>query len=167
MEENQPEYSQFVRLMYQKGFYVYQYNIDLTSYEVYFFDNKICIIPIAPVDEDIRYVFTGTSQKTKILSKPTEFSLYLEDDHGKEFEDHDHIMLSIVKDSNIENLFTRNYSSWRFGLTFNKGIHLDSDRYLILQSHKNIGLFDIDIKNIDLFKKKIIDNRSDKMMWLD
>lgn len=170
MEDNQFEYSQFVKIMYEKGYYVERYTIDLTSHEIYFADNRIFIVPESQSDEDTEYVFTGTLQKAKTLSDPTEFRLYLEDTEGKEFEDSDNIMLSTVKineeGETINNLYTRNYSSWKFGIILDKGIYLDSKKYLMFQPHRKIGTFKIEINNIDLFRKKVTNNETDRMEWL-
>lgn len=169
--EAQP-YSEFVRYLYERGFYVERYNINLTSYEVYYIDNKILIIPIIPPGEDAIYVFTGISQKTKIMGEPTEFRLYLEDSEKKEFRDDDNIMMSIVRTDgtrhDTHNLYTRNYAAWKFGLKFDRGIELNSEKYLMFQMQKEIGRFDIDIIGIDLFRKKYrIEIKDDRMTWLD
>ena len=160
-------YGEYVKMMYQKGYYVSPYYINIMSDEVYFVDNKILIVPYID-GEDKVYVFTGASQKIITLSDPTEFVLYLEDVEGREFRDSDNIMLSLVLQNDVVNLYTRNYAAWKFGLTFDKGIHLDHDKYLMFQTQKEIGIFDIDVRNVDLFRhKKKIDRKSDRMMWLD
>jgi len=170
--EEKSEYSQFVKHLYERGFYVERYGIGLMSYEVLCDFNKIIVIPAPLNDEEVIYVFTGTEQKAKILSDSTEYRLYLEDTSGKEFRDDDLIMMSIVRvDSNgenIRNLYTRNYTTWKFGIRFGKGLILDSNKYIIFQSQKNIGKFDIDIRNVDLFRKKNKrDMETDNMMWID
>ena len=160
-------YGEYVKMMYQKGYYISPYYINIMSDEVYFVDNKILIVPYID-GEDKVYVFTGASQKIITLSDPTEFVLYLEDVEGREFRDSDNIMLSLVLQNDVVNLYTRNYAAWKFGLTFDKGIHLDPDKYLMFQTQKEIGIFDIDVRNVDLFRhKKKIDRKSDRMMWLD
>ena len=160
-------YGEYVKMMYQKGYYVSPYYINIMSDEVYFVDNKILVVPYID-GEDKVYVFTGASQKIITLSDPTEFVLYLEDVEGREFRDSDNIMLSLVLQNDVVNLYTRNYAAWKFGLTFDKGIHLDPDKYLMFQTQKEIGIFDIDVRNVDLFRhKKKIDRKSDRMMWLD
>lgn len=161
-------YDEYVKMMYQKGYYVSPYHINLMSDEVYYVDNKILIVPAYMEGENKVYVFTGKSQKTTILSEPTEFKLYLEDINGLEFKDSDNIMLSLVKPNDMVNLYTRNYATWKFGVMFDKGIHLDPDKYLIFQVQKEIGTFDIDIINVDLFRhKKKVERKDDRMMWLD
>lgn len=161
-------YSDFVKMMYENGFYVEKITIGLTSYEVICDYNKIVIVPAPFKDEEITYVFTGTLQKAKMLSEPTEYRLYLEDTLGKEFRDNDLIMMSVVKDGHATNLYTRNYPSWRFGTRFEKGIRLDTEKYLMFQTQKEIGNFDVDIINVDKFRRKyMIGKREDRMMWLD
>ena len=161
-------YDEYVKMMYQKGYYVSPYYINLMSDEVYCVDNKILIVPVYVEGEDKVYVFTGISQKATILSEPTEFKLYLEDIDGLEFKDSDYIMLSLVTANDVMNLYTRNYATWKFGITFDKGIHLDPDKYLIFQAQKEIGTFDIDIVNVDLFKyKRKLERKDDRMMWLE
>lgn len=162
------EYSEFVKTMFQNGFYVEKYSIGLMSYEVVCDNNKIVIVPAPFNDEDAVYVFTGTMQKDKILSGPTEYRLYLEDTSGKEFRDDDLIMMSLIKNDNLANLYTRNYPSWRFGVTFEKGIRLDPEKYIVFQAQKEIGSFDIDITNVDLFRRKNkVEKKEDRMMWID
>lgn len=162
------DYSEYVKMMYQKGYYVSPYHIHLISSEVYCIGNNIIIVPSDIEGEDKIYVFTGASQKVATLSNPTEFRLYLEDVHGSEFKGDDNIMLSLARPNSIVNLYTRNYATWKFGLTFDKGIHLDSDKYLIFQAQKEIHKFDIDICDIDLFEyKRKIKRNDDRMMWLD
>jgi len=166
--EERPEYSQLVKYLYERGFYVERYSIGLMSYEVLCDYNKIIIVPVFANEEETVYVFTGTAQKAKILSEPTEYRLYLEDPSGQEFRDDDLIMMSVVKDGHPTNLYTRNYPSWRFGVRFEKGIRLDSEKYLIFQTQKEIGNFDIDIINVDLFRRKNkVERREDRMMWID
>ncbi len=166
--DNRYSYDEYVKMMYQKGYYVTPYYISLMSDEVYFIDNKIFIVPVYVEGEDKVYVFTGISQKMKTLSEPTEFKLYIEDIDGLEFKDNDNIMLSLVKSTDIVNLYTRNYATWKFGVMFDNGIHLDPDKYLIFQVQKKIGTFDIDIINVDLFKhKRKIERKYDRMMWLE
>ena len=161
-------YSDFVKMMYENGFYVDKITIGLMSYEVICDFNKIVIVPAPFNDEETTYVFTGTLQKAKMLSEPTEYRLYLEDTSGKEFRDSDLIMISVVKDGHATNLYTRNYPSWRFGTRLEKGIRLDSEKYLMFQTQKEIGSFDIDIINVDLFRRgHKIEKRDDRMMWLD
>lgn len=167
-EDTLYSYDQYVKMMYQKGYYVSPYYISLMSDEVYYVDSKILIVPIYVEGEDNVYVFTGASQKAAILSEPTKFKLYLEDINGLEFNDRDNIMLSLIKPKDVMNLYTRNYATWKFGITFDKGIHLDPDKYLMFQAQKEIGTFDIDIINVDLFKyKKKVERKDDRMMWLD
>lgn len=168
-EYNIYSYDEYVRLMYQKGFYVSPYNINITSHEVYCVDNKIFIVPICLDSEIVVYVFTGTIQKMAILSEPTEFRLpYIEDTEGNEFKDSDNIMLSLIKPNDIVNLYTRNYASWKFRVSFDRGIHLEQDKYLMFQAQKDIGKFDIDIDNIDLFKhKNKVERKHERMIWLD
>ena len=160
-------YDEYVKMMYKKGYYVSPYYINLMSEEVYCIDNKILIVPAYIEGEDKVYVFTGTSQKVATLSEPTGFVLYLEDIEGCEFRDSDNIMLSMVRPNDVVNLYTRNYAAWKFGLTFDKGIHLDPDKYLMFQAQKEIGIFDIDVRNVDLFRHKKKAEREYRMMWLD
>ena len=161
-------YGEYVKMMYQKGYYVSPYYISLMSDEVYCIENKILIVPAYEEGEDKVYVFTGISQKVATMSEPTEFKLYIEDINGAEFKDRDNIMLSLIKSNDVVNLYTRNYATWKFGIMFDKGIHLDPDKYLIFQAQKEIGTFDIDIINVDLFKqKKKVKRKDDRMMWLD
>lgn len=161
-------YDEYVKIMYQKGYYVSPYYINLTSDEVYCIGNKILIIPAYIEGEDKVYVFAGISQKATMLSEPTEFKLYLEDIDGIEFKDNDNIMLSLIKPNDVVNLYTRNYTTWKFGVMFDKGISLDPDKYLMFQTQKEIGKFDIDIINVDLFKhKRRVERKHDRMMWLE
>lgn len=161
-------YDEYVKMMYQKGYYVSPYYINLMSDEVYCIENRILIVPAYVEGEDKVYVFTGTSQKVTILSEPTEFKLYLEDIEGHEFRDGDNIMLSLVMPNDVVNLYTRNYATWKFGIIFDRGVHLDPDKYLMFQAQKEIGTFDIDIINVDLFKhKRKIERKDDRMMWLE
>lgn len=165
-------YSDFVKLMHENGFYVERYSIGLMSYEVICDYNKIVVVPAPLNGENTIYVFTGTEQKAKTLSESTEYRLYLEDISGKEFRDDDLIMMSVVRiDSdgeNIRNLYTRSYAQWRFGQKFEKGIRLDSEKYLMFQAQKEIKNFDIDITNIDLFRRKNrVEIREDRMTWID
>lgn len=166
--DNRYYYSEYVKVMYQKGYYVSPYYINLVSDEVYCIGNKIIIVPLNIEGEDKVYVFTGISQKATTLSEPTEFKLYLEDVDGLEFKDNDNIMLSLVRPNDVVNLYTRNYATWKFGLTFDKGIHLDPDKYLIFQAQKEIHKFDINIYNVDLFEyKRNVKSKDDRMMWLE
>ena len=164
------EYSKYTGIMYERGFYVQSYNINTMSDEVSCIENKILIRPII-LDEDIYvYVFTGAIQKRIIPSEITEFRLYLEDEKG-EFKDIDNIMLSICKlnDSPVD-LYTRSYAQWKFGVSFEKGINIDSERFLIFQTQKEILKFDVDISNIDLFvykQRRKRESFSSEMTWLD
>ena len=161
-------YDEYVKMMYQKGYYVSPYYISLMSDEVYCIENRILIVPANIEGEDKVYVFTGMSQKVTTMSEPTEFKLYLEDVHGHEFRDGDNIMLSLIRPNDMVNLYTRNYAKWKFGVMFDQGVHLDPDKYLMFQAQKEIGTFDIDIINVDLFKhKKKVERKYDRMMWLD
>lgn len=164
------EYSEYVGMMYEMGYYVQQYDIYTISDEVSCSGNKILISPMIYDDDKFVYIFTGTIQKRIIPSDITEFRLYLEDDKG-EFKDNDNIMLSVMKfnESPID-LFTRSYAQWKFGVQFDKGIHMDSDRHLIFQAQKEIAKFDIEINNIDLFVNKHKRRREDydnEMKWID
>lgn len=164
------EYSDFVGLMYQRGFYAMNYNINLMSDEVSCVDNKIIISPMISNDEKFVYVFTGITQKQKMMGEPTRFRiLYLEDVVGNEFKDNDNIMISVVKSSSSPvDLYTRSYSQWKFGVIFDNGIHLDEDKYLMFQALKEIGKFDIEIDSVDLFIYKPRKERKiQNMMWLD
>ena len=161
-------YDEYVKMMYQKGYYVERYHIYLMSDEVYYIDHRILIVPAYVEGEDKVYVFTGKSQKVITLSDPTEFTLYLEDINGLEFKDSDNVMLSVVKPNDIVNLYTRNYAAWKFGLTFDRGVNLDPDKYLMFQTQKEIGTFDIDIRNVDLFRNnRKVEREHDRMMWID
>jgi hypothetical protein len=161
-------YDEYVKMMYQGGYYVSPYYISLMSDEVYCIGNKIFIVPSNIEGEDKVYVFTGISQKVTTLSEPTEFKLYLEDIDGLEFKDSDNIMLSLVRPNNVVDLYTRNYAAWKFGVMFDNGVHLDPDKYLMFQAQKEIGTFDIDIINVDLFKHNMkVEKKYDRMMWLE
>lgn len=164
------DYGDFVKLMYQQGFYIISYSINLTSEEVSCIDNKIIISPRISNDEKRIYVFTGIMQKQRMIGEPTRFTIsYLEDSEGNEFRDNDNIMISILRtNSTPSDLYTRSYSQWKFGVIFDNGIHLDEDKYLLFQTLKNIRKFDIDITNVDLFTFKLKKEREiENMMWLD
>ncbi len=164
------EYSTYTGIMYERGFYVQSYNINTMSDEVSCIENKILIHPII-LEEDIYvYVFTGDIQKRIIPSEITEFKLYLEDEKG-EFKDNDNIMLSVCKlnDTPVD-LYTRSYAQWKFGVSFDKGINMDSERFLMFQTQKEILKFDIDISNIDLFvyrQRRKRESFNSEMTWLD
>jgi len=164
------EYSKYVGMMYDMGYYVTNYSINIMSEEVSCLKNKIFINPIISDSDKYVYVFTGNTQKRIIPSEITEFRLYIEDENG-EFEDNDNIMLSVCKlNDTPTDLFTRSYAQWKFGVQFDKGIHMDSDRFLIFQTQKEIIRFHIDIDNIDLFVYKHKRRREDlnnEMMWVD
>ncbi len=161
-------YDEYIKLMYQKGFYIYDHNIDIMSHEIYSIENRIFILPVALNGEDVTYVFTGRNQKISMLSEPTEFRLYLEDDRGCEFEDSDNIMMSIIIQKGCKNLYTRNYATWKYGVSFETGVHLEQDKYLMFQTQKDIGKFDIEINNVDLFKRKNRPERkNERMMWIE
>jgi hypothetical protein len=148
-EDTRYSYNEYVKMMYQKGYYVGPYYINLMSDEVYCIENRILIVPAYVEGEDKVYVFTGMSQKATTLSEPTEFKLYLEDTDGHEFRDGDNVMLSLVRPNDVVNLYTRNYATWKFGVMFDKGVHLD-------------------IINVDLFRhKKKVERKYDRMMWLE
>jgi hypothetical protein len=167
-EDTRYSYNEYVKMMYQKGYYVGPYYINLMSDEVYCIENRILIVPAYVEGEDKVYVFTGMSQKATTLSEPTEFKLYLEDTDGHEFRDGDNVMLSLVRPNDVVNLYTRNYATWKFGVMFDKGVHLDPDKYLMFRAQKEIGTFDIDIINVDLFRhKKKVERKYDRMMWLE
>lgn len=164
------EYGQYVGMMYEKGYFVKDYSITITSDEVSCLGNKIIIRPIVSDDDRFVYIFTGAVQKKIIPSEITEFRLYLEDERG-EFKDNDKIMLSVSSpNNNLVDLYTRSYAQWKFGVQFDKGIHMESDRFLVFQAQKEIVKFGIDIDNIDLFvykhKKKREDFNTD-MTWVD
>jgi hypothetical protein len=164
------EYGQYVGTMYEKGYYVIDYSITITSDEVSCFGNKILINPIISENDRFVYIFTGVAQKKIIPGEITEFKLYLEDGKG-EFKDNDNIMLSVgVINGTPIDLYTRSYSQWKFGVQFDKGIYMESERFLIFQAQKEIIKFDVEINNIDLFvykyKKKSDDFNRD-MMWID
>jgi hypothetical protein len=164
------EYGQYVGMMYEKGYYVIDYSITITSDEVSCFGNKILINPIISENDRFVYIFTGVAQKKLIPNETTEFKLYLEDEKG-EFKDNDNIMLS----ANIHNgtpvdLYTRSYAQWKFGVQFDKGIYMESERFLIFQAQKEIVKFDIEINNIDLFvykHKRKGDDFNKDMVWVD
>lgn len=164
-------YSEFVKTLYERGYYVERYTIDLMNDEVSNIDNKIFIIPtIQRAGEDIIYVFTGTLQKIRTIGEATLFTLFLVDDKGQEYKDDDKIMLSIGRQSTgkISSLYTRNYAEWKFGTTFEKGISIDGDKFLIFQTQKSIGRFNINIYNVDLFKhKNTKEPLGDGMKWVE
>ena len=166
------EYSRYVGMMYERGFYVTRYSINIMSEEVFCLGNKIIISPITSDSDKCVYIFTGNTQKRITPSDVTEFRLYLENEKG-EFKDNDNIMLSVsnsnIKDDPID-LYTRSYAQWKFGVQFDKGIHMDSDKFLIFQTQKEITKFDIEIDNIDLFVYKHKRRREDfdnEMTWVD
>lgn len=167
MEE---EYSRYVGMMYQNGYHVIDHSINSMSDEVFCFGNKILIRPTTSDNDTFVYIFTGNIQKRAIPSETTEFRLYLEDEK-EEFKDNDNIMISVAKYGDIPvDLFTRSYAQWKFGVSFDKGIHMDSGRTLIFQTQKEITKFDIEINNIDLFVRKHKRRREDfnsEMTWLD
>lgn len=166
-KDHRYSYDEYVKIMYQKGYYVSPYHINLMNDEVFCIDNRILIVPTYIEEEDKFYVFTGISQKATMLSEPTEFKLYLEDAQG-EFRDNDNIMLSLVRPNDIVNLYTRNYATWKFGVIFDNGIHLDPGKYLMFQAQKEICIFNIDITNVDLFKhNRKVERKYDRMMWLE
>ena len=76
------DYSQYVGMMYNIGFYARPYDIHIISEEISCSRNKIYIHPIISEDDKYVYVFTGNSQKKIIPSDITEFKLYLEDENG-------------------------------------------------------------------------------------
>lgn len=166
------EYGKYVGMMYERGYYVQKYDICTISEEVSCFGNKILISPIVSKDGDDKfvYIFTGAMQKRIILSDMTEFKLYLEDEIG-EFKNNDSLMLSVCNINDVPvDLFTRTYAQWKFGVSFDKSIHIDSDRFLILQAQKEITKFDIEINNIDLFVYRQRRKREDfntGMSWID
>lgn len=164
------EYSKYVGMMYERGYYVTSYSINIMSEEVSCSKNKILINPIIPENDRYVYIFTGSAQKRIIPSEITEFRLYLEDKNG-EFKDNDNIMLSVSKfnDTPVD-LFTRSYAQWKFGVQFDKGIHMDCDKFLIFQAQKEITNFNIDIDNIDLFvytHKRRREEFNNEMTWID
>lgn len=164
------EYSKYVGMMYERGYYVISYSISIMSEEVSCLKNKILINPIVPDNGRYVYIFTGNAQKRIIPGEITEFKLYLEDENG-EFKDNDNIMLSVCKlnDTPVD-LYTRSYAQWKFGVQFDKGIHVDSDRFLIFQTQKEIIKFYIDIDNIDLFvykHKRRKEDFNNEMTWVD
>lgn len=163
------KYGQYVGMMYEKGYYVTDYSITTMSDEVSCFGNKILINPIISGNDRFVYIFTGLSQKKIIPSEITEFKLYLEDEKG-EFRDNDNVMLSvgILNDSPID-LYTRSYAQLKFGVQFDRGIYMESERFLVFQAQKEIVKFNIEINNIDLFiykhKRKREDFNND-MTWV-
>ncbi len=164
------EYSRYVGIMYDRGYYVSNYSIDITSDEVSCFGNKIFITPAISENDKFVYVFTGGFQKRIIPSYVTEFRLYLEDEKG-EFKDHDNIMLSVSRTNDTPiDLYTRSYAQWKFGVQLDKGIHIDPERFLIFQTQKEITKFDINIDNIDLFVNRYKDRKeyfTKEMTWID
>ncbi len=166
------EYGKYVGMMYERGYYVQKYDICTISEEVSCFGNKILISSITSdnIDDKYVYVFTGNRQKRIIPSEVTEFKLYLEDEKG-EFKDSDNLMLSVcnVNDLPID-LFTRSYAQWKFGVSFDSGIYMNSDKFLILQAQKEITKLDIEINNIDLFVHRHRRRKEDldiDMSWID
>ena len=164
------EYSRYVGLMYERGYYVRTYNICTISEEVSLSRNKIILTPIISGDDRFVYIFTGIDQKKLISSDITEFLLYLEDENG-EFKDYDNIMLSVIRSNDPPiDLYTRSYAQWKFGVQFDKGVHMDSDRRLIFQTQKEIKKFNIEINDIDLFfykHKRRKEDFSSEMKWID
>ena len=164
------EYGQYVGTMYEKGYYVTDYSITTMSDEISCFGNKIFVNSIISENDKFVYIFTGAMQKRIIPGEITEFKLYLEDEKG-EFRDNDNIMLSVsrLNDTPID-LYTRSYAQWKFGVQFDKGIYMESERFLMFQAQKEIVKFDVEINNIDLFvyrhKRKREDFNSD-MTWVD
>jgi hypothetical protein len=164
------EYGQYVGMMYERGYYVSNYSINITSEEISCFGNKIFINPLTSESDKFVYIFTGGSQKRTIPGYVTEFRLYLESEKG-EFEDNDNIMLSVKKlnDTPID-LYTRSYAQWKFGVQFDKGIHMDSERVLIFKAQKEITRFDINIDDIDLFTNRHKEEKecfNREMTWID
>lgn len=164
------EYGRYVGTMYERGYYVQKYDIYTISEEVSCFGNKIIISPIICDNDKYVYIFTGISQKKIIPGDVTEFKLYLEDGKG-EFRDNDNLMLSICNCNSAPiDLFTRSYAQWKFGVSFDRGIHMDSDKFIVLQAQKEIIKFDIEINNIDLFiyrhRRRKEDFNKD-MIWVD
>jgi len=164
------EYSKYVGMMYERGYYVTNYSINIMSEEVSCSKNKILINPIVKDNDRYVYIFTGSTQKRIIPSEITEFKLYLEDNNG-EFKDNDNIMLSVSKFNGTPvDLFTRSYAQWKFGVQFDRGIHMDSDKFLIFQAQKEITNFHVDIDNIDLFiykHKRRREEFNNEMTWID
>ena len=163
-------YGRYIGAMYEKGYYVTDYSITIMSDEVSCFGNKILINPIISENDRFVYIFTGVEQKKIIPGEITEFKLYLEDEKG-EFKDNDNIMLSVSTLNNTPvDLYTRSYAQWKFGIQFDRGIHMESERFLMFQAQKEIVKFDIEVNNIDLFVYKHKRNREDfnrDMMWID
>ncbi len=168
--EAEAEYSKYVGMMYERGYYVSDYSINITSDEVSCFGNKILIVPMISENDKFVYVFTGGVQKRIIQGYATEFRLYLEDEKG-EFKDSDNIMLSVGRlNDTPEDLYTRSYAQWKFGVQFDRGVHVDYDRFLIFQTQKEISKFDINIDNIDLFVNRYKDKKRyvpREMMWIE
>lgn len=164
------EYGKYVGMMYEKGYYVQPYNMCTISEEVSCLRNKIIITPMISDNDKFVYIFTGTTQKRIIPSNVTEFTLYLEDEKG-EFKDNDNIMLSVsISNDTPIDLFTRSYAQWKFGVQFDKGVYMNSDRRLIFQAQKEIVKFDIEINDIDLFsykQKRRKEDFSNEMSWID
>ena len=167
------EYSKYVGMMYERGFYLTNYTINIMSEEVYCFENKILINPITSENDKYVYVFTGNVQKRIIPSEITEFRLTLEDERG-EFKDNDNITLSVGNSNgnmtDLTDLYTRSYAQFKFGVQFDKGIHIDSDKFLVFQTQKEITKLDIEIRNIDLFvykHRRRKDDFSKEMIWIE
>lgn len=164
------EYGQYVGTMYEKGYHVVDYSITIMSDEVSCFGNKIMINPKISDNDRFVYIFTGVSQKKIIPNDITEFKLYLEDEKG-EFKDNDNIMLSVgILNGTPIDLYTRSYAQWKFGIQFDKGIYMESERFLIFQAQKEIVKFDLEINNVDLFVYKYRIKKEDfnrDMMWID
>lgn len=166
------EYGKYVGMMYERGYYVQKYDMCTISEEVSCFGNKIFINPIVSENGNDKfvYVFTGATQKRITPSEVTEFKLYLEDERG-EFKDNDNLMLSVCNVNDVPvDLFTRSYAQWKFGVSFDKGVHVDSDRFLIFRAQKEITKFDIEINDIDLFVYRQRRRREDfntEMNWID
>lgn len=164
------EYGQYVGTMYEKGYYVIDHSITVISTEVSCSGNKILINPMTSENDKFVYIFTGSTQKKIIPGEITEFKLYLEDEKG-EFKDNDNVMLSVsIHNDTVVDLYTRSYAQWKFGVQFDKGTYMDSERFLIFQTQKEIIKFDIDISNIDLFVFKNKRKREDfdnHMTWVD
>ena len=74
-------------------------------------------------------------------------------DKGIEFKDNDNIMMSLVRSGDTIDLFTRSYTSWKYGISFERGVRIEHDKYLVFQAQKDIGKFDIEICNVDLFRR--------------
>lgn len=153
-------YSEYVALRYEQGYYVFPHNIDITSEEISCIQNRIIIRPMISDNEDMIYVFTGSMQKENHI---TEFILYLEDENGYEFDASDNIKITLINsvDGNNEgtDILRRHYYFWKLGVQFDRGVTIDKSKSLILETNKQIGKFDIEIRNIDLFKKRTKDRR--------